>query len=228
MNKLNLYFLSLAAIILPTLTSANCCCINTLQKQPSHWSIEVGTGIPFNFPTSLQITQELAPSINMHARYKSRPFYMPFYHDLRLSKWQDGMAWEFEDIHHKIYLKNTNPIVEHFSISHGYNLFYVNRAIEWHSLIWRLGAGIVIGHPESTIRRHTFAEKGGTFNNGGYYLAGASAQGSIGKRFYLYRKWFLEVEAKITASEARVPIVNGYADAPNVAFHANFGLGYDL
>jgi hypothetical protein len=95
---------------------------------------------------------------------------------LRIGKWSGDSAWEFEDMHHKIYLTNTTPEVEHFSISHGYNLFTINRA--WrtqHQYIWRVGLGLVVAHPESTIRGQTWDEGGGTLNQGGYYIAGPTA-----------------------------------------------------
>lgn len=195
----------------------------------AYWSLEVGTGVPYNFPTSLKIKQSNEPDIDMTAYYDSDPFRSPFYHDLRIGKWDGNTAWEFEDIHHKIYLRNTNSDVEHFSISHGYNLFYVDRA--WlvpYCFIWRLGAGVVVAHPESTIRGKTFDESGGTLNNGGYYLAGPSAMTSIGKRFYLTKAFFVEIEGKITASYAWVKVVDGMAQAPNIALHGNFGIGYDF
>lgn len=213
------------ALLLPILSLAdfkNCYC------PPSYWSLEIAAGAPYNFTTRLHIDQNPEPAINLHAHYETRPFRMPFYHNIRIGKWDNGMAWEFETIHHKIYLKNTTPDVEHFSISHGYNLFYFNRAIMCHSYIWRLGGGFVVTHPESTVRHQTFDEKGGTWNNAGYYLAGASAQASVGKRFYVYNKMFVEIEGRVTASEVRVPIVNGHAVAPNIAVHANLGIGYDF
>lgn len=210
---------TLASIVLIFLTSS---------AVANGWSLEIGTGYPYNVVTPLTISQEFHPDINLHAHYETKPFSSPFYHDIRIGKWCDGWAWEFEDIHHKIYLKNRNDEVSQFSISHGYNLLYVNRAVNWHGLIWRLGAGLVVAHPESTIRGLKLSETGGTFNNGGYFIAGASFQGGLSKRFYIRHKFFFEIESKVTASQACVRVVNGEADAPNIAFHLNFGIGYDF
>lgn len=193
------------------------------------WSVEVGSGAPYNFPMPLHIHQN-GQYINMTANYETRPFEMPYYYDLRIGKWEGNRAWEFEDIHHKIYLENTTDQVQHFSISHGYNFFFINRALRAsNQLIYRFGCGIVIGHPESTINGEVFPEDGGTLNNWGYYLAGPAAQASLGRRFYLSHKFFVELEGKVTAGYAIVPVAgNGQADAPDVAVHANFGLGYDF
>lgn len=192
------------------------------------WSVEVGSGVPYNVPTSLVIKQSNQPDIDLTARYDTDPFRSPYYHDIRIGKWTGNTAWEFEDIHHKVYLQNTTNEVQDFSISHGYNLFYLDRAWLAHHFIWRLGAGVVIAHPESTIRGLAFSQEGGTLNNGGYYLAGPSAMASIGKRFYLSQNFFIQFEGKLTTSYAWVKVADGMAQAPNIAIHGNFGVGYNF
>lgn len=196
--------------------------------QATHWALELGSGMPYNFVTPLTVSQDFEPDINLSAHYISSPQKMPFYYYIRIGKWCGCWAWEFEDIHHKIYLSNTNDTIKHFSISHGYNLLYLNRSVLWHGLVWRLGGGLVVGHPESTVRGLVFSEAGGTFNNGGYYLSGASFQASLAKKFYFNNRFFVDIEGKLTASQANVRVVNGEAYAPNIALHANFGLGYDF
>ncbi len=194
------------------------------------WSAEIASGVIYNFPMPLTIQQMGYPDINMTAYYESRPFTSPWYYDLRIAKWNGDTAWEFEDIHQKIYLKNTTDDVSHFSISHGYNLFTLNRAwLTKNNYIWRVGVGLVIAHPESTIRGETNDdESGGTLNDGGYYVAGPTTMIALGRRFYVSKAFFFELEGKLTASYADVNVVNGNAYAPDVAIHANFGLGYDF
>ena len=196
----------------------------------ANWSAEIAGGAVYNFPIPLTIQQAGEPDIHMTAHYETRPFTSPYYYDLRIGKWDGDTAWEFEDIHHKIYLQNTTPDVSHFSISHGYNLFTINRAwLTKNKYIWRVGLGVVIAHPESTVRGQTIDdESGGTLNNGGYYVAGPTSMVSLGRRFYVTRSFFMELEGKVTASYAEVNVANGTAYAPNVALHANLGLGYDF
>lgn len=194
----------------------------------AYYSLEGGLGVNYNLPTHLTIYQQFKPDLDFLAHYDSRTLRNPFYYDLRFGSWSDCKAWELETIHHKIYLQNCPREVGNFSISHGYNLFYVNRAIFWHGLYWRLGGGFVLAHPESTVRGLQFNEKGGTFNNNGYYLAGASGQFSIAKRFYFKQKFFVETEGRITASSVQVNIAQGDAVVPNIAAHFNLGLGYDF
>jgi hypothetical protein len=165
----------------------------------------------------------------MIAHYDTKPFSPPPYYMLRLGKWSDNQAWEFEFIHHKVYLTNTTVEVPRFTITNGYNLMTVNHAwLTKHQYIWRVGAGVVLAHPESTIRGQNFDELGGTWNDNGYYVAGPTGMIALEKRFYLTKAFFVELEGKFTASYTNVKIANGYADAPDVAVHANVGIGYDI
>ena len=192
-------------------------------------SFEVATGDAYNFPIPLHISQSGYPDINMTAHYETRPFSPPPYYLLRIGKWTDNKAWELEFIHHKLYLNNTTDEVTKFTITNGYNLVTINRAwLDKRNLIWRLGAGIVLAHPESTIRGQKYSETGGVWNDDGYYIAGPTAMASLGKRFYLTRRFFIELEGKLTASYTNVKIASGNADAPDVALHANLGIGYDI
>lgn len=191
-------------------------------------SVEVASGVVYNLPTPLDIQQTGYPDLNTTAHYNTHPFTSPYYYDLRLGYWSGNTAWEFEDIHHKVYMYNMPPEITKFSITHGYNLFTINHAWLIHNYIWRCGAGVVIAHPESIIRGQTFSESGGTFNDSGYYLAGPTVMGSIGRRFYISKHIFTELEGKLTASYAWVKVANGNAQAPNVALHADFGIGYDF
>lgn len=59
------------------------------------------------------------------------------------------------------------------------------------------------------------------------YFAGVTALAGIGKRFYFSEKVFGSVEAKISASTADIAMEDASIDAPNVALHFTFGLGYD-
>jgi hypothetical protein len=193
------------------------------------WSIEGATGGVYNFPISLHIDQHPFPAIDLKAHYETRPLTPPPYYLIRLGRWQNCKAWELEFIHHKLYLQNNPPFVKQFTITNGYNLVTINRAWSTRNhVIFRLGLGAVITHPESTIHGLKFHEKGGTLNNDGYYLSGPTGMVSVGKRWYLFRSLFVQFEGKLTASYARVRVAQGNADAPNVALHGLLGLGIDL
>lgn len=207
-------------------------CPSTVQAKRSY-SFELFLGEQFNIPTPLTIKQKGAETIKVNwARYESDAwtgFNSPYY-AWRIGLWENDRAWELELVHEKIILKNKPEDVQHFEISHGYNLITINRAWrlpEYHDLIWRLGAGIVLTHPETTVRGK---RKGyGDDFPKGFYISGPTAQLVIGKRFYLWKGLFGVLEAKFTASYAtHVPIANGHAEVPNAAIHGLFGVGYEF
>ncbi len=190
------------------------------------WTFEVFVGVPFGFPSTLTIRQSGQPDIAARAHYESRPFRTPLYYGWRVGRWDGDRAWELELVHDKLYLAGPPPGVEEFAISHGYNLVTVNRAWEHGGLVRRVGAGVVVAHPENTVRGKRLPENGGLLG-WGYYLAGPTVQAAVEKRVRLRGDLFLPVEGKATASFARVPVADGSADVPHAALHglAGFGIG---
>jgi hypothetical protein len=77
-----------------------------------------------------------------NAKYHTEPFNESPYYAWRLAKWSKNRAWEFELVHHKLYLSNPPAEVQHFEVSHGYNLITINRAWLLRGFIWRFGAGL--------------------------------------------------------------------------------------
>jgi hypothetical protein len=194
----------------------------------AEWVFQLGTGTAYNIPTRLEIEQNGYEKISLTAEYDTKAWEtFAWYYDFRMGWWKDGRAWELETIHHKLYLDNKPPEVESFSISHGYNLNYVNRAwrTNWpiKNIIYRVGAGIVITHPETTVRGKEYENDGGVY---GFHFGGVTGQVAAEKRFPLSTKVFFSLEAKFTASYAEIPIADGEAKVPNLAVHGIFGLGY--
>lgn len=217
-----LIFFTLVANIYPSISQAE-----------GSYSFEVFWGTQFNIPTPLTIKQRGEETIKVDwAKYESDAwtwFNSPYY-SWRIGLWEKDKAWELELVHEKIILKNKPKDVQHFEISHGYNLITINRAwrlSEYHDLIWRIGAGIVLTHPETTVRHK---EKGyGEDFPKGFYISGPTAQIAVGKRINIWRGLFGVLEAKFTASYAtHVPIADGYAEVPNAAIHGLFGMGYEF
>jgi len=191
------------------------------------WTAEAFGGSSYSFPTPLRIRQPGYEDIDITARYETKPFEKDPYYAWRIGKWQDGSAWEFEQVHQKLYLTNKPAEVQQFQITYGYSLFTLNRAWKSGGFIYRLGAGVVVTNTFSTVRGEKYEQTGGLFDTGNY-LSGATIQGAVGKRIYLTKNLFLALEGKLTASYARVNIANGYAQVPNAAVHWLFGLGYDF
>lgn len=191
------------------------------------WTLDFCFGADYSLNMPLTISQDGYEDLGFTARWESRPFDSPFYYSVHLSRWKEGHAWELELVHQKIFLDNPPPEVAQFSISHGFNLLNVIRAWDRGAYFLRAGGGLVVTHPESTIRGLTHNQSGGLLGQG-YYISGPTVQGAIGKRFDLGRKFFAVIEGKTTASYVRIPVADGNAELFNLAFHAGIGLGFDF
>jgi hypothetical protein len=204
-------FFTAIAFLLPSIAAAE-------------WVFQLSTGSALNIPTPLEIKQDGRPDIDITAEYDTKAFStQAYYYNIKLAKWKDGRAWEFETLHHKLFLSNRPDEVQRFNISHGYNLNTVNRAWLVKGLIYRVGLGVVMTHPETTVRGKEHENEGGV---NGFYISGLTAQGAVEKRFDISRKFFLSLEGKLTASYADIPVAGGEASVPNVAAHGLFGFGY--
>jgi hypothetical protein len=191
----------------------------------SGWTIEFLVGVPFSFPSSLTIRQGGEPDLRHRPRFASRSFNPPLYYAVRIGKWDGSDGWELEMNHDKLYLSNPTREVEQFAISHGFNRITLNRTMERGDLVWRLGAGVVITHPENTVRGRRFPEEGGILGMG-YHLSGPTAMGAIGARIGPREGPFLTPEGMGTASWVRVPVAGGNADFALAGVHGLLGAGY--
>ncbi len=213
----------------------NLCCLALVpivlvvmsEDSNATWTFVFFGGSAYNFETPLTICQSGHNNIGLNARYETKPFELPIYYGLRIARWKESCAWELELIHHKLHLKNRPPEVQNFSITHGYNLLTVNWARKHKGFISHLGAGVVITHPETTVRKKRYSEKVGLLNRG-YYISGPTMQVAVEKRLYSWKRLFATIEGKLTGSYARIPIHDGSADVPNVVIHGLFGLGGDF
>lgn len=190
----------------------------------SRWTFETQCGQVFNMPMPLNIRQESYPDIKLRARYSSESFILPVYWDIRLGRWQNERAWEFEAIHHKLYLNNTTSEVQKFNISHGFNLIMVNRGFEKKSFRYRAGAGIVLAHPESKIRGKEFGDSADDTDLG-YYISGPVVNLAISKPFYIGSRFYINAEAKTTLAYSNIKVAQGNSDVYNIAIHIVLGLG---
>ncbi len=192
----------------------------------AQWVFQIGTGSAYNFTSNLEIRQDGEEDINISARYDTKAFStVAWYYDMRIAKWKDSHAWEFETHHHKLHLDNRPDEVQRFVISHGYNLNTINSAWQINTFIYRIGLGIVITHPETTVRNKEYNDKGGI---NGFHLSGVTAQAALEKRFSVTENIFAYLEAKLTASYAKIPVEDGDASVPNAAIHGIFGTGYSF
>ncbi len=196
-------------------------------RSQSGWALEIGGTVPFNVPLPLVIRQSGQPNISLDASYSSRPFKIPVCWIWRIGRWSDDTGWELQAIHHKLFLDNGTREVEEFSISHGLNIVTVNRSWKHEGLIVRAGAGIVLAHPENTVRGRRLQETGGILGMG-YYFSGPALALGAGTQFTLPGGFFFGCEGMISGSYSNISVDGGSADVWNVALHANLALGYSL
>jgi hypothetical protein len=189
-------------------------------------TLEILGGVPWNAPTDMEFHQSGEPAVVVRADWESRPFESPWYYAVRLGRARDGAAWSVELLHHKVYLKNPPPDVQSFSISHGLNFVTLQRSWPGRGFLWQLGGGLVIAHPESTVRGENADERG--FGNLGYHATGPVLGAGVGRRVPFGRRLFLSVEGRATAARVRVPIADGHAQTANLALHLLIGFGVDL
>lgn len=203
----------ITALLYPTLATAD-------------WNIQVFTGSSYSFPSPLKIEQDGEEDIELTAEWETRAWatQAPYY-SLRISKWVDNHAWEFESLHQKLYLDNKPEEVQKFAISHGYNINMLNYAVSKWGFIYRLGGGFVMTHPETVVRGKRLEDDGGI---NGFYISGAGGQLAVEKRYLITEKFSLSLELKMTAAYAEIPIRDGSASVPNYAAHGLIGIGYDF
>lgn len=198
-----------------------------LSVAQSTWRIELNGGLPYNFPTPLIIKQDGYTVIRTWARYYSEPFTLPVYWDIKLSRQKGSIAHELELMHHKLHLQNKPDEVQHFGISHGFNLLFFNQCMERKHFALRYGGGIIIAHPESEIRRKKFGDAVDPYDLG-YYLTGPIVQLAIGKSLFGKQRFRLHSEAKLLAAYSHTPIAEGKAHVWYAGLHLLFGIQLDL
>lgn len=189
--------------------------------------IEAFGGSAYNLPTPLSIYQSGEAAFTVNARYGTHPYAAgaaPYY-SARLGFWNKSDGIELEMLHHKLYLENPPAEILRYTITFGYNMFFVNYAWDLSWFILRVGLGPVITHPTNNIRGQAYS---GTGLLGLYQFSGIANQVSFARSFWLAKWFFLTLEAKFTSAYAVVPIANGISTAPNFAVHGLGGIGFQF
>ena len=191
------------------------------------WTFEILGGEVYNLPMPLTIRQKGFSDLKLTARYRTDALTLPVYWDMRFSRWLNNKSWEFELIHHKLYLDNATPEVQKFNISHGFNMIMVNRGFDKKKFRYRAGAGIVLAHPESKIRGQEFGETTDDFDLA-YFISGPVFNLAISKPFRMADRFYINAEVKTTLAYGSIKIAQGHANVYNFAFHIILGIGYDF
>ncbi len=186
------------------------------------WSAELLGGGAWNAHNDLHITQEGQPDLVFPAAFETRPFEQPLYWALRLNLHRGDRLWSLELNHHKLILTEGPPEVTGFSVTHGTNILSVQHA--WLRPRWRamVQAGVVVAHPESTVRGLRFDESGGMFG-AGYHVAGPAVGVGVGSHLALTDWLGLNAEMRLTAAWLDLGVAQGSANHTNVALHVLLG-----
>jgi hypothetical protein len=193
------------------------------------FTLELLTGTAWNFPSPLSIRQEGHPDLRVDASYDTKPFgpETPYY-AWRASLWDANGAWEIGQVHHRLFLKDPPPPIDHFAVHFGYNYFHLGRSFRIGDHLLHLNGGVIVTSPESRIRGLELRTPGDVFD-GGYYLSGLGLQASVSRNFPFARDWFLVTEASLLAGFAWwVPVAQGWADVPTLGLHGRFGVGWGI
>jgi hypothetical protein len=205
-------------LLLPLLAAGN------LPAMAQGLSAEVFAGTAWSLPLPLRVEQPDEAPIRFRARYSTRPWRGSPYYAYRLGY----RHWSAELVHHKLYLENPPPDIGHFEVSHGYNLAMVSRALPFGDspTLFRVGLGLVVGHPEGRIRGKAINPVSSLLG-GGYHISGLCLQAAVGPQLGIADHWFFRPEAKLTAAWARMPLAGGgKVTVPNIALHTLLGFGY--
>ena len=194
-----------------------------MQVLKFHPYVSVGAGLQYNVPLPLVTRQSGHPDIKLTARFDTRPFVEVPYYDVKVGIARKPWAFELELVHHKLYLANRPAEVDTFEITHGYNPLLVNCVRDWAGIKLRAGVGVVIAHPQTMVRGLRFPETGGIL---GWYVSGPAAQVGFSKSWEFGRHFLAGFEGKVVGAWARVPIVDGSADVPNLSLHGLVSVGW--
>lgn len=201
-------------------------CLHAVSAQ-TRWSAELYGGFAENFRTPLVIQQTGYPDLKLTAGYYTRALETPIYYGYRLGTWHGRNLWELEFNHHKIYLFNLPPEITSFNVSHGLNMLTLNYGIELGRLIFKVGAGTVIAHPEFKIRDITFDNTRGLFHEG-YMPGGIACNLATAHQFRLSKRFFVNTEFKTTFAYTKLTQDNLTVNVYNLAFHFVVGPGYNF
>jgi hypothetical protein len=217
------------------LVSARAARTSAAQRGAREVHAEFLLGTAWSLPTPLVIRRPAAATVRHTARYATRPWADAPYYAYRLglgTRTARGALAGFEGelVHHKLYLENPRPPVEHFEVTHGYNLVSASAVRPAGRLTVRFGIGLVVAHAEGRIGGARVGGTRRTVLGGGYHLAGATTQLALGRAYPFGRgatSAYAVPEVKLTASLARIPLGDdgGAITVPNVAVHALVGLG---
>jgi len=192
-----------------------------------NYYVEIFSGAAENLRCPLIIKQKDQPTISTKAEYSTRPFDKSYYYAVKFGFSTFKKDWQIQFIHHKLYLENLPVDVQHFEITHGYNMLTLNKIFELRKFYFLIGAGIILPHAQSEVRHQKHLSSGGILGSG-YRITGPVGLLGIGKNYQLIKHIYFNIEGQVACSAAQVPIAEGEAEVTNLSLHGLFGFGYEF
>ena len=195
-------------------------------------AVDISIGNAFNLDQDLSIHRQGKEDINFNASFRTAGLKSPQYYSIRFSKEILSKNFEFEIIHHKLYLDGSSPSeIQKFEVTDGYNLILVNFTNNiYNNLNYRIGLGTIVSHPDIIIEDKTNYVQGGglipKFWADGYNWDGISSQLSIFLNNRLNEKINYNLEGKLVMANTNIPVVDGNFDLPNLSFHLLLGISF--
>ena len=206
-------------------------------------ALAAGRQISFSLGDATNFDSDLDIYLNNKKTSHRASYTMPkdegsIYYDIQYRPHGMGGGIDYELHHHKIKLTNPTSEITYFAMMNGYNLISINygkplpiiKRYPSIRTLGRLGAGIVLAYPFSTINGDTFSHQGSLCIPGrcGYFVSGLATQASLLANWHPRPTscFGLQTEVKYTAARAIVPVARGHADVPNYAWHPLVGLTY--
>jgi hypothetical protein len=185
-------------------------------------------GGAYNAPVPLTVRQTGFPDIHVTARYATKPLgpYAPYF-SWRLALWNADhtAAWELVQLHHRLFLTNNPPEIQFFAIHFGYNFFMAGRVWQKGHFLYHVDAGLIVCNPENTVRGMVLNTRHSGLFDAGYDLDGWGGQVAVSRNVDLLKHVYATGNVALVLGRARVPVVDGSADVPNVSLHGEIGLG---
>jgi hypothetical protein len=195
------------------------------EVEAQTWRVQAAAGIAYNVPTTLSVVQAGEPEIRIRARFESRALDPPIHWIVRVERAAARTCWAVELMHHKLYLQDPPADIQHFEITHGFDVLSLQRGWVNGGTTVRLGIGAIMGHAENTVRGRKLDDDGG-FR--GYHFAGPGLQAAAGRRFELGRGLHLFGEVRALGARVHVPVDGGHADLWHLSGHVLAGVGLSL
>jgi hypothetical protein len=193
------------------------------RSQQPRWGVELALGGAASLGSTLRVEQGGQPPLELDADWETRSLEAPLYYAVRVSRSGQRGGWALRLVHHKLYLRDPPPEIERFSISHGYNLLTLERGFFVSGFELWAGVGVVIAHPESSVRGLDQPQDQDGIG-GGYHATGPTVALAAARKVALGRRLAIVPELRFTLSRAHVPVADGEAWAPNAAVHFTIGL----